>query len=277
VIYNGIDLAAYSELLIDRNTARAQFGIGQDDLVFSSVANLYAYKGHADLLQALHKVSAKLPYAWILLVAGRDVDGNLVRLIELRDQLGLKFHVRFLGERPDVPAVLSASDIHVSASHTEGLPNNILEAMSCGLPVVATAVGGVPELVVDGVTGLLPPARDANALGTALLALANNIECRDRMGRAGHERVATCFSIERSVAAYEQIYQDVLADRHRSRESSSTIDLKRFLRKRPENFRRRGSAHKTAARGIIIMMHEVNNGPDDHARELATGLTGESL
>ena len=277
VIYNGIDLPAYSKLLIDRNAARAQFGIDQDDLVFSSVANLYTYKGHADLLRALHKVSAKLPHAWILLVVGRDIDGNLLRLIELRDQLGLKSRVRFLGERLDVPAVLSASDIHVSASHTEGLPNNILEAMSCGLPVVATAVGGVPELVVDGVTGLLPPARDVNALGTSLLALANNVECRDRMGRAGHKRVATCFSIARSVAAYEQIYQDVLADRYRSRESSGTIDLKRFLGKRPEYFQRRGSAHKTATRGIIIMMHEVNNGLEDHARELATGLTGESL
>ena len=271
VIYNGIDLPAYSKLLIDRNVARAQFGIGQDYLVFSSVGNLFAYKGHADLLQALHTVSAKLPRAWMLLVAGRDVDGNLTRLIELRNQLGLASHVRLLGQRLDVPVILSASDIHVSASHTEGLPNNILEAMSCRLPVVATAVGGVPELVVDGTTGLLVPARDVNALGTALLALANNSECRDRMGRAGHERVAAHFSIERSVAAYEQTYQDVLADRW-SHEPSRVID-----RKRPKYFRQRWSPHKPATRGIIIMMHEVNNGPEDYARELATGLMAESL
>ena len=76
-------------------------------------------------------------------------------------RLGLSPHVRFLGQRSDIPAILSAADIHVSASHHEGFPNNILEAMCAGLPVVATNVGGVPEQVVDGVTGMLvaPPGR----------------------------------------------------------------------------------------------------------------------
>jgi glycosyltransferase involved in cell wall biosynthesis len=210
VIYNGIDLPAYLNLLVDRDVARAKLGIDQDCLVFSSVGNLFAYKGHADLLQALHNINARLPRAWTLLAAGRDVDGNLGRLIELRNRLGLASHVRFLGERLDVPVILSASDIHVSASHTEGLPNNVLEAMSCGLPVVATAVGGVPEVVVDNETGLLVPARDVDALGTALLGLADDSEGRRRMGRAGHERIAACFTIQRSVAAFEQVYRDVL-------------------------------------------------------------------
>jgi glycosyltransferase involved in cell wall biosynthesis len=178
VIYNGIDSPAYSKQLIARTAARAQLGVGEDVLAFSSVANLFPYKGHADLLRAFHKIAPRLPHAWVLLVAGRDTGGNLARLIELRDELGLASHVRFLGERLDVPVIFSAADIHVSASHAEGLPNNIVEAMCCGLPVVATAVGGVPEPILDGATGLLVPARDVDTLGNALLVLANDSERR---------------------------------------------------------------------------------------------------
>ena len=277
VIYNGIDLLAYSTLIVDRNAARAKLGVGQDHLVFSSVANLFAYKGHADLLQALHKISARLPHSWTLLVAGRDVDGNLARLIDLRNRLGLAPHVRLLGERLDVPIIFSASDIHVSASHTEGLPNNVLEAMSCGLPVVATAVGGVPELVIDNVTGLLVPARDVDALGTALLALADDSECRRRMGRAAHERIAACFPIQRSVAAFERLYRDALIDRPGSHAPSKTPNRNSLLHKVPDRIRLRWPERKPAVRGIVVMVHEVNDGPENHVRELATGLTAQSL
>ncbi len=202
VIYNGIDAPAYSTLMVARRAARAQLGVGGDDLVFSSVANLYPYKGHADLLRALHKIVARLPRAWMLLVAGRDIDGNRAHLTELRNRLGLASHVRFLGERLDVPIILSAADIHVSASHIEGLPNNIVEAMCGRLPVVAAAVGGVPELIVDGATGLLVPAGDIDALGNALLALADDSESRARMGVAGHERVTVGFSVHRSTSGW---------------------------------------------------------------------------
>ena len=277
IVYNGIDLPAYSKQLVDRNVARAKFGIGQEELVFSSVGNLFAYKGHADLLQALQKISTSLPRTWTLLAAGRDVDGNLAGLIELRNRLGLSSHVRLLGERLDIPVVLSASDIHVSASHTEGLPNNILEAMSCGLPVVATAVGGVPEVVVDGVTGLLVPAHDVDAIGTALLTLADDSEFRGRMGRAGRERIASYFSIKRSVAAFERTYHDVLVDRSGSPAPSKTLDRKRLPRYVPDYIRLGWPEREPAVRGIVIMMHELNDGPEGHARELKTGLTAKSL
>jgi glycosyltransferase involved in cell wall biosynthesis len=207
VVYNGIDLAKHAERSIDRRGARSQLHVGQADIVFSSVGNLFTYKGHDDLLHALHKINEQLPSAWTLLAVGRDIDGNLARLDELAASLGLAPHVHFLGERLDVPVILSAADIHVSASHTEGFPNNILEAMCSRLPVVATAVGGVPELVVDGVTGTLVPPRDADALGRALLALAKDGERRAHMGRAGYERVKMEFSIERSVTALEDIYR----------------------------------------------------------------------
>jgi glycosyltransferase involved in cell wall biosynthesis len=207
VIYNGLNITTHSQTLMDRGRARQQLGIAQHNLVFSSVATLRKLKGHADLLHALHKVSKALPQPWLVLIVGRDVDGYLGQLEELCRRLDLASHVRFLGERMDIPIILSAADIHVSASHTEGFPNNILEAMCSRLPVVATKVGGVPELVVDGVTGLLVKSQDPHALSVALLALAKDSERRARMGSAGYHTAKANFSIQRRVAALEEIYQ----------------------------------------------------------------------
>jgi glycosyltransferase involved in cell wall biosynthesis len=105
------------------------------------------------------------------------------------EELGLSQHVRLLGERCDIPIILSAADIHVSASWYESFPNNILEAMSAGVPVVATAVGGVPEQNVDGLTGLLVLARNPEALAEAIIKLARDFDRRKAMGRATRKRV----------------------------------------------------------------------------------------
>jgi peptidoglycan/xylan/chitin deacetylase (PgdA/CDA1 family) len=244
-------------------------------LVFSSVANLYPYKGHADLLRAFHKIAARLPRDWTLLAAGRDIDRNRANLTELRNRLGLASHVRFLGERQDVPIILSAADIHVSASHVEGLPNNIVEAMCARLPVVAAAVGGVPELIVDGATGLLVPAGDIDALGNALLALADDSESRARMGAAGYERVTAGFSIRRSVERLEQLYNDVSVPDVDTRSLGWSSDKNRAPGSRSTLSRR--SESETSIRGIVVMMHEVNDGPQSYAQELTTGLTAQSL
>ncbi len=206
LMQNGIDSKAFVESMIDRGEARAQLGLSQSALVLTSVANLFPYKGHADLLEALHLLEGRLPADWMLLVAGRDIDGSLDRLRLLAKERALTHHVQFLGARRDIPAILSAADIHVSASHYEGFPNNVLEAMCAGLPVVATAVGGVPEQVVEGGTGLLVPPRDSAALAQALLVLAENPDRREALGKAGRERVAQQFTIRRSVDALEQVY-----------------------------------------------------------------------
>ncbi len=211
-IYNGIDVAAYSERLIDRGRARRALGISDKTLVFSVVANLHRYKGHADLLRALGIVRRHVPDV-VLLAAGRDIDGNMAALCRLRDELALSEQVRFLGERDDVPAVLSAADIHISASHTEACPNNVIEAMCARLPVIATAVGGVPEQVVDSETGLLVAVRDHAALAAAMTSLAADEGRRRTLGEAGRRRVAARFPIERSVAAFENVYEALA--RHR--------------------------------------------------------------
>jgi glycosyltransferase involved in cell wall biosynthesis len=211
LIRNGIDAAKFADEMLDINQARDQLAVPPGALVFSSVANLHAYKGHADLLQALYQVKDRLPPNWLLLAAGRDVNDSLAKLRQMADELGLSQHVRLLGLRRDIPVVLSTADIHVSASWHESFPNNILEAMCAGLPVVATAIGGVSELIADGVTGILVPTRNPNALSEALVALARDGKRRKAMGRAGRERVEREFPITRSVSGLEQIYGQLAA------------------------------------------------------------------
>ena len=213
LIHNGIDARAFRDAMGERDTAREQLGVAPDVLVFSAVANLFAYKGHEDLLHALAMAKDRLPPNWRLLAAGRDQNGNLAKLNRMAGELGLSQHVRFLGQQLDTGTILSAADIHVSASHHEGFPNNILEAMAAGLPVVATAVGGVPELISDELTGQLVPPHEPRELAEALLLLARDRGRRLAMGRAARRRVELHFPIERSVAAFADAYTRAAAAR----------------------------------------------------------------
>ena len=169
------------------------------------VANLIAYKGHADLLQALGRVRDDLPEGWVLLCAGRD-DGPGDDLKAAATALGIGGGVRWLGERSDVPTLLACADIGLLCSHQEGFSNSILEGMAAGLPMIVTDVGGNPESVVDGVTGMVAPPRDPRALGDAILALARDPERRKAMGEAGRRRAVESFSLEACVARYERLY-----------------------------------------------------------------------
>jgi glycosyltransferase involved in cell wall biosynthesis len=214
LIRNGIDVFDFLRAMIDRDAARDRLGMSRDSLIFSVVANLYGYKGHADVLQAIHQVADKLP-EWELVLVGRDFDGNRAKLEAMCLRFGIAQRVHFLGERSDVAAVLSAADIHLSGSHSEGLPNNVIEAMCARLPVIATAVGGTKELLVDQETGILVPARDPVRMGQAMLQLAKDRELRARMGEAGLKRVISDFSIDRTLEAFEKLYTSS-ADRYRS-------------------------------------------------------------
>ena len=217
LVHNGIDVRSFESEMLERSQAHRLLGTSDGALVFSVVANLHSYKGHSDLFTALATFSKRFQSDWLCLLVGRDVENNLPKLERQCLAHGLTQNVRFLGPRRDVPVVLSASDIHISASHEEGLPNNIIEAMCASLPVVATAVGGVPELVVDGQTGYLVEPRDADRMADALLALAQSPEQRKTFGAAGYERAVCRFSIDGSVRVFETIYADVACIRSRNR------------------------------------------------------------
>ncbi len=203
LVRNGVDLARF-ENATPRAATRAAIGSARDAVVVVCVANLIPYKGHADLIDAL--VAARDRPNWELWCVGRD-DGIGAALQARAAAAGIADRVRFLGARSDVPDLLAAADAFVLASHEEGSPNAVLEAMAARLPVVATNVGGIPEAVDDGKTGLLVEARDPASLATALSRLMGDSTLCEEMGRAGRARVERSFSLDACVRAYAALYR----------------------------------------------------------------------
>jgi glycosyltransferase involved in cell wall biosynthesis len=209
LIYNGIDASAFTKEMVDRSTARRTLSIPNGALVFSVIANLHPYKGHEDLMRALGIFTQIVQIDWCCLVVGKDVHERLPELTNLCCESGLSGNIKFLGPQQNIPIILSACDIHLSASHQEGFPNNILEAMCARLPVVATAVGGVPELVVDGQTGYLVPPQDTDRMAGALAALVQAPIQRKAFGEAGYARVVSHFAIDNNVTEFESLYSSL--------------------------------------------------------------------
>jgi glycosyltransferase involved in cell wall biosynthesis len=206
LIRNGIDLGPY-DAMRPAAPVRAALGIATNALVLAMVANLIPYKGHADLIAALASRSADLPAGWRLLCIGRDT-GIEADLRARAKVAGIDSNILWLGERSDVPDLLSASDIVVLASHEEGSPNAILEAMAARRPVIATDVGGNRELVTDGWNGILVPAADSVALGASLVSLAHDRFRMEAMGSAGRNLVGRNLGLDRCVEAYRALYDE---------------------------------------------------------------------
>lgn len=172
------------------------------------VANLRPYKGHLEFLEAAAEVLRKVPDVWFVLVG----DGQLRPEIERRAaEPDLGGRVLLLGSRTDSGDVMALSDVVALASHQEGFPNVVLEAMARAKPVVATRVGGVPEAVEAGRTGLLVPPQEPRAMASALVRLLVNPAEAGEMGRRGLARVRERFGMERMVRAHEELYEELLA------------------------------------------------------------------
>ena len=195
VVYNGVDLPANGEY---RRNDPARIG---------EVARLCDVKGQRELLHAL----ARLPEARLVL-AGRDLERGGAFKDELEresERLGIRERVEF-GFFEDVPALLETLDVVALPSWTEGLPLVLLEAMARGRPVVATPVGGTPELVTDGETGLLVPPRDSEALAAALQRVLDDPDLARRLGEAGRARVAERFTAAEQEQRMLEIYDSVV-------------------------------------------------------------------
>lgn len=200
LIYNGIDTSEIDSFVVSTNTIS-----GTRPLTMLIVANLIPYKGHTDLFHALKSVSIDLPSQWVLNCAGRD-DGIGNSLLDLARKLNIQDHVRLLGERQDIPALLKSADIGILSSHEEGFSNAVLEGMAAGLPMVVTDVGGNSEAVVDGSTGFVVPARSPEALGRAILKLAADSALQKKMGLAARNRLEQHFTIEQCIDHYDDLY-----------------------------------------------------------------------
>ncbi len=200
VVPNGISLAALDDPALPAPAeTRSALGIGPGEIMVLTVARAIAGKGLDDLIDAALMVDAPR-----FVVAGDGPEKN--RLQARAAAAGLGERVQFLGHRTDIPALLHAADIFLLPSHMEGMPLAIMEAMAARLPVVATAVGGVPEVVVDGQTGLLVPHRQPAALAAAVARLAAEPELRHRLGEAGRALVEERFTVERMLAAVAAVY-----------------------------------------------------------------------
>lgn len=138
-------------------------------------------------------------------------------LEQLAAQLDLANHVSFLGERHDIPELLAQAGFFVSSSLSEGISLTLLEAMAVGLPVVATAVGGNPEIILPGVTGQLAPAADPEQLASAMLEICQHRNDWLAMGAAGRERVQEFFHIDRMIDDYTRLYETLLAEKSKRR------------------------------------------------------------
>lgn len=209
LIYNGIDFSSCCPNVKEREKVRSELGLENDALVLIVVANLIPYKGHADLIDALHLSAARLPSGWRLLVAGRDD----VHGVELRSRVverGLQSNVIFLGARSDIAGLLQASDIGINCSHEEGFSNAVLEGMAAGLAMIVTDVGGNTEAVIDGESGLVAPAKEPVELARLILRLAEDPELRSRLGHAARKRIVEHFTLSRCVANYEMLYSELL-------------------------------------------------------------------
>ncbi len=201
VIYEGVDLAWIDNLQpVEPLKQPAEVLVGM-------VAHLSQEKGHSILLRAAACLRERFPEARYLLVGNGELREQLESLTE---QLGLRERVRFAGFRSDCEALMKQFDVCCLPSLSEGLSSAILAAMANSLPVVATRVGGIPELVISGQTGLLVEANDSEALAQALAELLSSADLRRLYGAEGRRRVEAHFTISRKLDETERFYSTLL-------------------------------------------------------------------
>jgi glycosyltransferase involved in cell wall biosynthesis len=203
VIPNRVPTLLYSHPKISRAEWRAANGFSQEEILFVCVARLTRQKNHGLLLRAFAKAGVAEHRARLVL-AGTGLLGPELNREAAR--LGVADRVHFMGSRTDIPELLGAMDAFVLSSDWEGNPLSILEAMSAGLPVISTAVGGVPELFEDGVEGVMVQPGDALRFSQAIRLLCQEDETRWAMGAAASARAQTKFDVAEMVRAYEEVY-----------------------------------------------------------------------
>ncbi len=206
VIQYGVDLCEVRKATVQRESARRSLGVGPDEVLIGTVANLRGTKGYPDLLAAARAVVDEVDNVRFVALG----QGPMQReLHETAEELGLAHCFRFLGYRPDAVQIMSGFDIFCLASHHEGLPIALMEALVLGLPVVATNVGGIAEIVTDGREAILVPPGEPQQLAAALMTVARDPALRAEMSL---HAVASGDTLDVTLAlrAIEDLYREVL-------------------------------------------------------------------
>jgi glycosyltransferase involved in cell wall biosynthesis len=221
-VHSGVDFEPLEAERSSRDSVRAELGLPPDAVVVGSVGRLVPIKGHAYLIEAIARLDIKHPALQVLLIGDGPLRADLIArarslgigvsnegaaIAPCRPE-GAAMHV--LGLRRDVGRLLAAMDLFVLPSLNEGMGRVLVEAMAMELPCIASRVSGVPDVVEDGLTGVLVPPRDPQALARAISTLIEHHERAREMGRQGRLKVVPEFSVERMIVKLEAVYRELL-------------------------------------------------------------------
>jgi glycosyltransferase involved in cell wall biosynthesis len=205
-IPTGIDVQRFASA--DGSKVRAELGLGAGDIVLGTAAALRSWKGHEYLLRAVQLILRDFPEVKLVLAGEGPYRSKVEAWIK---ELGISGSVFLLGHREDVPEVIKAFDISLLVSYaSEGIPQFVLQSMASGKPVVGSTIGGIPEVVVEGVNGALVPPRDPPAIADALRAMLLEPETRRHMGEAGHRMALESHTADRMLDSLEELYCKIL-------------------------------------------------------------------
>ncbi len=210
VIYNGIDIDDFTRD-INTDKIRKELSIAEAEIVIGTVGQLISMKGHKYLIEAAKIVLEKIKNVKFIITGSSQ--GNNSYEMELKNMVknySLEDKIIFTGYQKDIKNIIALIDIFVFSAFGEGFGRVLIEAMALQKPIVAANSGGIPEIVVDGKTGLLVPEKDPQSIASAVIMLINEKDTRDRMGRAGRKRVEERFAIERHTRDVENLYSEVL-------------------------------------------------------------------
>lgn len=209
VIYNGIDIDRFPSA-ISKEEARQKLGVPTDCFLIGTIGRLTDQKGQIYLINALSIIKGIIPEIKLLLAGSGPLESELKNIVFTK---GLNEYVEFLGARRDIPDILKAMDIFVFPSLWEGLPMVLLEAMASSLPVVATSVGGITEIVRNGINGVIVPPRNESVLVQIIIELSKDKAKRKLLGESGRKTVEDKFTASLMVKNLESVYESSLLNK----------------------------------------------------------------
>ncbi len=207
LIHNASDLSRLNKS-VNKQEKKREFGIDEDCCVVGTVGRLVELKGYPYFIKAASLILQKFPEKLKFLIVGDGYMSDELR--NLAKGLGIADKIIFAGQRRDVPEILHIFDVFVLPSYYEGLPRSIIEAQACGVAVVATNVGGTPEVVINDKTGILVPPKDEKAIAKAVIDLLTNKDKAEKMGNAGKEWVQKQFDAPVFIRKTEDLFEDLI-------------------------------------------------------------------